>query len=364
MAKKSSSSVAEPAWSENWSVAVRVTVDRHGQPVLDTPVADLLAELDRTGSITAAAKNLGISYRHAWLILQQANENSGEALFAASVGGRRGGGTQLTEHGTQTLKIFRQLQRQVSAAAAKSLPRLVRSTGQQSTVLHVAAAISLQEVVAQIINEFALVRPAITVRSVFGASNELATQIIAGATCDLFLSANEGQISRLAKAGLLERQSRRHIAVNSLAIVGPKSVSARIRRLADLQIESELPVVVADPACPLGECTANFLQSARLTTRLASRLQFAENSRAVVSSLRAGEPHLAIVFESDLQNLAKAALLCRIPAASAATTYEAAVIADSTNPAAARDLLEYLTSKPAKACFQRCGFVIPSETRP
>lgn len=78
----------------------------------------------------------------------------------------------------------------------------------------------------------------------------------------------------------------------------------------------------------------------------------------------AAEPRMAIEFESDLQNLAEAALLCRIPAASAATTYEAAVIADSTKPAAARDLFEYLTSKPAQACFHRCGFAFPSETRP
>lgn len=359
MAKKSPKPTAAPAWSEDWSVAVRVTVDRRGQPVLDQPAADLLAELDRTGSITAAAKNVGISYRHAWLILKQATENSGAPLFEATVGGRRGGGTRLTEHGKQTLSVFRQLQRQVSAAAAESMPRLVRSTGQRPTVVHLAAAISLQEVVAQIVNEFALLRSTITVRTVFGASNELASQIIAGANFDLFLSANEGQIVRLAKAGLLERQSRRRVAINSLAIVGPQNISSRVRKIADLRELSDVPVVVADPACPLGECTANFLRSAKLQKKLAPQLRFAENSRAVVSSLRAGEPRLAIVFESDLQNVSGPILLCRIPTAKAHTVYEAAIVAYSSNADSARELLGYLTSKSAKACFQRCGFAIP-----
>src|SRR5262245_58358256 len=122
MAKKQQKQSEVTAWPSDWSVGVRLWVERAGRTVLEQPVADVLAALDRTKSISAAARSLGISYRHAWLLIQAANKNAGQPLVETAIGGEKGGGARLTEHGRDALAAFQQLQTQVRAAAVKALP--------------------------------------------------------------------------------------------------------------------------------------------------------------------------------------------------------------------------------------------------
>ncbi|HEY2148024.1 MAG TPA: hypothetical protein VGH32_08810, partial [Pirellulales bacterium] len=79
-------------WGGDWRVAVRLQIARGKNTVLDERTADLLSALDHTGSVTLAARSIGISYRHAWLLLQEANAAAGQALTESAVGGQRGGG--------------------------------------------------------------------------------------------------------------------------------------------------------------------------------------------------------------------------------------------------------------------------------
>jgi molybdenum ABC transporter molybdate-binding protein len=357
MARKSAHKPNSDTTTDAWNVGVRVSVDRHGKTILDQLVADLLVALDRTGSINSAAKLVKVSYRHAWLVLNEANVNAGSPLFEATVGGSRGGGTRITDHGRKALHVFQQVQQHVGSAAAKSLTRLVRSTGQRPTVIHLAAAISLQEALAQALTEYTLARPTMDVRTMFGASDELADQILAGAAIDVFISANERHVGRLAKADLIDADSRCRLASNTLAVVGPRALVGIVRKPADLQTACAATLVAANPSCPLGECTAEFLKSANLVRPLKSRLQYAENSRAVVSSLRVCESQLGIVFESDVHNLTGFQTLFRIPSSKAAAIYEGAVLSNTIVRSEANALLTFLKSPPAQACFSRCGFV-------
>jgi len=66
----------------------------------------LLAEIARAGSITRAAKNLGLSYKGTWDAIEQMNNLAGEPLLERTVGGLGGGGTRLTERGTELLRSF------------------------------------------------------------------------------------------------------------------------------------------------------------------------------------------------------------------------------------------------------------------
>jgi molybdate transport system substrate-binding protein len=343
-------------WADDWSVGVRVWVERRGETVLDESIADVLMALDRLQSISAAARSLGISYRHAWLLIESANENSGRPLTATAVGGQRGGGTQLTEHGQAALAVFQQVQRRIREAAAGSLSKTVRPGAQETSVIHVAAAISLQEVLSSLLSQYALVRPTIAVRTIFGASNELAEQIASGAPVDVFLSANCKQIDALAKAGLVERTSRRKLASNGLAFVGNKSFAGKFRTATDLVHLDFEAVVVADPACPLGTCTAKFLKAKKLTRHLQPKLQVVENSRAVVNALREPERRIGIIFGSDLVNAVHVMPLLQVPLDEAMTVYEGATISTSKVLAAAEEFLGFLSSQDAVRSFRRFGF--------
>ncbi len=76
--------------------------------------ADLLAAIDTTGSISAAGKQLGMSYRRAWLLVDTMNRCFREPLVTTAKGGAAGGGTLLSEHGRAVLQRYRELERQLS----------------------------------------------------------------------------------------------------------------------------------------------------------------------------------------------------------------------------------------------------------
>ncbi|SDV47646.1 TOBE domain-containing protein [Chitinasiproducens palmae] len=99
----------------------------------------LLAAIDETGSITAAAKQVGLSYKAAWEAVDALNNLAGAPLVERAIGGRGGGGTALTDAGKRLVRVFDTLAREhgqflarASAAfgeAAADDWRLVRRIG-------------------------------------------------------------------------------------------------------------------------------------------------------------------------------------------------------------------------------------------
>lgn len=83
--------------------------------------ADLLELIDETGSISAAAKRMQMSYRRAWVLVDQMNASFKEPLVEASMGGRGGGGARITEAGRDVLAHYRRLQADLEAVAAPYL---------------------------------------------------------------------------------------------------------------------------------------------------------------------------------------------------------------------------------------------------
>jgi molybdate transport system regulatory protein len=79
--------------------------------------AALLEALAQTGSITAAARSMGLSYRRAWLMLDTMNRCFASPLVATAHGGAKGGGAQLTPAGAAALAAFRALEGALADAA-------------------------------------------------------------------------------------------------------------------------------------------------------------------------------------------------------------------------------------------------------
>jgi molybdate transport system regulatory protein len=66
----------------------------------------LLERIAEFGSISKAAKSMGMSYRHAWELVDSINRQAGRPLVETSVGGKKGGGTKLTEAGREAVEGF------------------------------------------------------------------------------------------------------------------------------------------------------------------------------------------------------------------------------------------------------------------
>jgi molybdate transport system regulatory protein len=79
----------------------------------------LIEAVDELGSITAAAKRLGLSYKGAWDIVQALNNLFDTPLIEAAPGGRAGGAAQVTARGRTVAAAFRRVQGEIDAALAK-----------------------------------------------------------------------------------------------------------------------------------------------------------------------------------------------------------------------------------------------------
>jgi len=77
-----------------------------GEQLGGTNRVGLLAALAQCGSITAAAKQVGLSYKAAWEAIDTMNNLAGEPLVQRSTGGKGGGGTRLTARGAQLVQNF------------------------------------------------------------------------------------------------------------------------------------------------------------------------------------------------------------------------------------------------------------------
>jgi molybdenum ABC transporter molybdate-binding protein len=350
----SSATHEHPGWGAGWSVGLRVWVERAGQAILGPGRLELLEGIDQYHSISAAARQLGMSYRRAWELVQSINAAAGEALVSATTGGLQGGGAGLTLRGRWAVAVFRKLQDQLRRSAAETLPRLIEAPSTHS--VHVAAAVSLEEALGQLLTDFALHRPTVRVRALFGASDELADQLLAGAHADLFLSADAPQLDRLESAGLVESGSRVALADNTLAVVGSADGAIRIRRPADLPGHR---VALADPVCPLGRYSRVFLEGLRLYDAVRERAVIVENSRAVLGAVRAGQADLGLVYGSD-SRADGCRMLYRVRRLAEPIRYAGAILRRRQCPDEARELLSFLVSRGAASRFRRCGFLVPS----
>ena len=80
--------------------------------------ADLLEAIARHGSISAAGRALGMSYRRTWLLVDTMNRCWRTPLVETAAGGTRGGGARLTELGREVLDAYREVERRAAEAVA------------------------------------------------------------------------------------------------------------------------------------------------------------------------------------------------------------------------------------------------------
>lgn len=92
--------------------------------VLGPGRVDLLEGIRQTGSISAAARAMGMSYRRAWLLVEALNLSFRTPLVESVAGGQRGGGARLTDAGERVVTLFRQMESDTRRAIASAQAEL------------------------------------------------------------------------------------------------------------------------------------------------------------------------------------------------------------------------------------------------
>jgi molybdate transport system regulatory protein len=86
----------------------------------------LLESIRDTGSISAAARDMGMSYKRAWVLLDSINQAFTAPVVTATPGGPGGGGAVLTPFGIEVLERYRRIGKQAEAVAADDVAALKR----------------------------------------------------------------------------------------------------------------------------------------------------------------------------------------------------------------------------------------------
>lgn len=104
------------------SLSLRIDLDSGGR--IGPGKIALLEGVERLGSISAAARGMAMSYKHAWDLIEEMNRLFGKPLISAQSGGKRGGGASLTPLGRAVVARFRAIERLAAAAGAPDMAAL------------------------------------------------------------------------------------------------------------------------------------------------------------------------------------------------------------------------------------------------
>jgi molybdate transport system regulatory protein len=103
---------------------IRLRIDLAPGRALGPGKIALLEALDRTGSLAQAARELGMSYRRAWLLIQSVNALTDHPAVTATKGGSGGGGAVLTAHGRAMISAFHAVEVATRTAARQHFRKI------------------------------------------------------------------------------------------------------------------------------------------------------------------------------------------------------------------------------------------------
>jgi molybdate transport system regulatory protein len=106
------------------SPSLRIRILFGDDAMLGPGKADLLERIRDTGSIAAAGRSMGMSYKRAWMLVEEMNAAFREPLVTSTRGGAQGGGARLTDAGEEVLAQYRKLEEIMAEAGAAGIAAL------------------------------------------------------------------------------------------------------------------------------------------------------------------------------------------------------------------------------------------------
>jgi molybdate transport system regulatory protein len=104
---------------------VRFRIDFAGYSSVGPGKICLLEAIRDSGSLSRAARKIGMSYRRAWLLVESLKQSFREPVTVASTGGKDGGGMRVTEFGDALIENYRELERAFATLAARRLHAII-----------------------------------------------------------------------------------------------------------------------------------------------------------------------------------------------------------------------------------------------
>jgi molybdate transport system substrate-binding protein len=194
----------------------------------------------------------------------------------------------------------------------------------------------------------------------YGASNALAKQIESAAPADMFISADLDWMDYIDQRRLVAPGTRYNLLRNSLVLIAPAKSAVTLKIGPNFALAAALgseKLAMANPdSVPAGKYGKGALESLGVWSGIEKQVARAENVRAALALVSRGEAPLGIVYRTDaLADKGVRIVDVFPPESHPPIVYPAAVLASSRS-AAAKPLLEYLRSPPARPTWERYGF--------
>lgn len=229
------------------------------------------------------------------------------------------------------------------------------SEGAVSGDVVVFAASSLTEAFTEIGAAFTAEHPDANVTFNFGGSGDLATQIIEGAPADVFVSADDSNMTKLTDAGGNATEPL-IVAKNTFEIIVERGNPRGVTGVADLD-NPDLIVVLCADTVPCGKGALKVLENAGVTVTPKS---LEEKVKGVVTKVSAGEADAGIVFVTDVISAGDTAEGVEIPAdINVISNYPIVVTKEAPNPEGAQAFLDFVASDVGRAILAKYGFLAP-----
>lgn len=219
--------------------------------------------------------------------------------------------------------------------------------------LVIFAAASLTAAFDEIAADFETANPDVDVQPIrYDGSSTLATQIIEGASVDVFASADEANMTKVTDAGIATATEL--FATNTLVVAVPDGNPADVESLADLG-ESGVTVVLCAPEVPCGAASQRLLDAEGVAVNPASLEQ---NVTAVLTKVEADEADAGLVYATDVIG-AKVESFVPDGAADVVNRYPIAALEGAPNPEAAKAFVAFVLSPAGQKVLESYGFGAP-----
>ena len=222
----------------------------------------------------------------------------------------------------------------------------------------VSVAVSLSDALRRVADEFERTTDVTVVLNV-GGSDTLATQLLAGASVDLFFSADTRQMDRVEAGGMVVTPTRVDLLSNQLVIVSHVDHAGHVSGITDLERSRVRRIAMGDPdSVPAGVYAREFLESVGIWDAVRSKVVPTRNVRAALAAVESGNADVGFVYRTDVALVESVAIAFVIPVDQGPQIrYVAAVTVDAPQDAVARQLLTFLRAGRARRIFEDAGFI-------
>ena len=230
----------------------------------------------------------------------------------------------------------------------------------QKVELHISAAVSLKDALAEIQKNYMAKQPNVTLLYNLGASGGLQKQIEQGAPADIFISAAPKQMDELEAKNLIAKGTRKNLVENKLVLVVPQNSTLSISKFEDITIAGVQKFSIGETATvPAGQYGQQVLQKLNLWDTVKDKAVFAKDVRTVLTYVETGNVEAGIVYKTDTISNSKVKIVATAPSGShKPIIYPAAIISSSKQPKAAEEFLAYISGPEGKTVLEKYGFVM------